>query len=297
MQQGYGQQGGYPQSGQQGYGQQGGYPQSGQQGGYSQSNQQGGYPQSGQNYQGGQQGGYPQQQGGQQGGYPNTSGGAYPQSGGAYPQSGGAYQQGNQQSGGQGPYQTYQGQYATYGQQYSAPPQNVDPNIANWFNQVDSDRSGLVSTRELVTALSTGGFQQFSTEAAENMIRMFSGNGSGQLTLNEFQHLVQYLNQMRTSFQQLDTNRSNCLDYNEVQRALTTSGYNFDPRLLPKIMANFDKNKTGSLTFDEYLDLAIFMGSARDVFRGNDYNRTGTVTLGFDQFLSAALALRFGAKN
>ncbi len=97
-QQGYPQQGGYPQPQggypPQGYPQQGGYPP--QQGGYPPQQgayppQQGGYPPQHGGYPP-QQGGYPPQQGGyppQQGGYPPQQGGYPPQQGGYPPQQGG----------------------------------------------------------------------------------------------------------------------------------------------------------------------------------------------------------------
>ncbi|KAL0477925.1 Pef1 [Acrasis kona] len=184
--------------------------------------------------------------------------------------------------------------FAVYGQRYTMAPPNVDPNIAIWFQYVDTDRSGYIDVKELTNALSHGGWVPFSVEATSAMIRMFSSNGTGQLNLIEFQHLVTYLNTMKYNFFLVDTDRSGRLDYNEICRVLQQSGYYFDQRILPKLLSKFDRQKVGSVGLDGYIEICLFMNATKEIFQAHDYQRTGNIFMNYDQFLNASLALQFG---
>ena len=179
---------------------------------------------------------------------------------------------------------------------YNTAPMNCDPSIIGWFHQVDLNRSGTICAQELVMALSYGGWNQFSLHAAQEMIRTFSSSGFNQLNLIQFQHFAMFMQQMRFNFQATDTNRNGYLDYHECIRALTLSGFTFDPNLSARIVSRFDRNKTGHITLDEYIELCLFMSTCRDVFSANDFQRTGMVHLSFDHFLNSAVALKFGMR-
>jgi len=235
-----------------------------------------------------------QQQGGQQ--FPQQGGQPYSQQqGGQYSQFGGSQQYGGGQFPQQGSGYPQQGGYANYGQRYGqAPPTNVAPNIASWFQSVDTDRSGMISAPELVNALAHGGFTGLTVDAASSMIKMFNSSGTGQLNLMEFQHLATFLNIQRNSFQQMDLNHSGSLDYNEVQRALQVGGHTFDPNLLHRIVSKYDRTRSGSLRLDGFIELVVFLGLTKEVFDAHDTQRRGAITFSFDQFLSAAVAMQFG---
>ena len=54
---------------------------------------------------------------------------------------------------------------------YGVPPQpQVDPNIAQWFQAVDTDKSGHITASELQRALVNGNWSHFSEEACRMMI-------------------------------------------------------------------------------------------------------------------------------
>lgn len=139
----------------------------------------GGYPGAGSNYPGNQQGiSYPgQMQGdypGQQGGYPGQQGSYQSQQGG-YPGAQGGYlgQQGGYsgQQGGYSGQQAHGGGYGNQGYQGSHPGHpGVNPEVQQWFNTVDSDRSGKISAKELQAALVNGQGKQFSDTACHLMI-------------------------------------------------------------------------------------------------------------------------------
>ena len=64
------------------------------------------------------------------------------------------------------------GGYPGYGAPQQGPP--VDPQVQQWFNAVDSDRSGHISASELQKALVNGNWSNFSEEACRMMIGKFN---------------------------------------------------------------------------------------------------------------------------
>ncbi len=53
---------------------------------------------------------------------------------------------------------------------YAPPQPQVNPQIAQWFNAVDQDRSGQITADELKKALVNGNWSNFSEEACRMMI-------------------------------------------------------------------------------------------------------------------------------
>merc|ERR1711988_1717332 len=104
-----------------------------------------------------------------QGGYPGGGPQGYP---GARPQ--GGYNPGQGYGGGPGPRPG-----APPGQGYGGggpPPGQVDPQVAQWFNAVDQDRSGQLTARSFRRALVNGNWSHFSEEACRMMVDMFDRN-------------------------------------------------------------------------------------------------------------------------
>ena len=243
--------------------------------------------------------GYPPQQYGyapnyQQGPYP----GAQPQYGQpAYPQQGyGQPVYGQPQYGAQPMYGApQQGVYGTPVPQQSgvygtpAPPPQI--NLRAWFDAVDQDHSGKISERELVAALSNAGMA-FSHETAGRMIRMFDRQGDGQINFQEFGQLHQFITNMTNAFRQRDRSGDGLLEGNEVRAALRDGGYMIAEPTFQLMMRKFDREKRGGLKLDDYIELSICIGTARNVFGFYDQARAGQVTFNFDTFFTAALSMR-----
>jgi peflin len=224
-----------------------------------------------------QQGGYPPQQGGyppQQGGYPPQQGGYPPQQGG-YPPQQGAYAQ--PQQGG-------------YGQMPPPPMGYQQPSaLQQWFQAVDQDHSGRISVTELQAALSASG-NQFSVGTTEKLLLMFDRDRSGEIGFNEFAQLHQFITTMQQGFRQRDRSGDGRLDGAEVRAALADSGYQLAEGTFQTMMRKFDRKRQGSLSFDDYVELSIFISTTRNVFGFYDRQRTGQITFNFDSFLAANIA-------
>ena len=96
-----------------------------------------------------------------------------------------------------------------------------------------------------------------------------------------------YLQAMRESFMFFDTDRSGTLDVNELHQALTRAGYQLSQHALYAALPKFDKQRKGSLTFDQYLDLCIYLGNVQKLFQFYDARRQGYIALTFDQLIAS----------
>merc|ERR1712083_1072951 len=169
-----------------------------------------GYPTQGGGYPGSAppaSGGYPGQAPRPTGGYPGSappsggySGSAPPRPAGGYPgsapPSSGYPGQAPRPAGGYPGSAPTPGGYPGYG----APQQpQVDPQVQQWFNAVDSDRSGQIDAKELQRALVNGNWSNFSEEACRMMIEMFDKDKKGTISIHEFGALFQYINQWKAT--------------------------------------------------------------------------------------------------
>jgi Ca2+-binding EF-hand superfamily protein len=106
--------------------------------------------------------------------------------------------------------------------------------------------------------------------------------------LNEFIAMHKYLQAMRDSFMFFDRDRSNSLDTNELLQALNRAGYNISQPALMAALPKFDKDRNGTLGFDEFLDLCIYLSNIRKLFSFYDPQNTGRITLTFDQLFACS---------
>lgn len=92
---------------------------------------------------------------------------------------------------------------------------------------------------------------------------------------------------MKESFVFYDRDRSGTLDVNELNQALTRAGYQVTPQALAAALPRFDGNRRGTLTFDEYIDLCLYLANLRNLFYFYDPHGTGRITLTFDQLVAS----------
>jgi len=229
-------------------------------------------------------GGYPGNQGGYPGpGAPPATGGypgAAPQHGGGYPGSGppqGGYAGAPPASGYSAP--------GGYGQQ----PQ-VDPSVAQWFNSVDTDRSGAISAQELQRALVNGNWSHFSEEACRMMIEMFDRKRAGTINITEFSELFKYINQWKATFEGIDRDRSGYIEFNELTQAFQQMGYRFTPTFVQNLLAKYDC-RTRRLTLDNFIVACVQIKRLTDGFRSRDRAMQGQATMQYEDFIGLAMGV------
>jgi len=274
------------QSTQQGYGQQS--TQQGQQQQYGQQqNTQQQYGQQNQQY-GSQQ----NQQYGTQQQYGSSQGQQGQQSYGQQGQQQGQY--GSQQS--QQSQQTY-GQQGQYGQNQQNQQQggnnqylqNIQYSqgdaITTAFQECDLNRNGKISADGLRRCLSKVTKFEFSSEASDAVMRMFDKDKSGFVQIDEFKAAYQYCAQLQFVFQGVDKDHSGSLNQNEVYEAVQRYGYNLSSQAFTAVYSAFDNDKSGALKFDEFIQLCLFLGNARNIFTYLDSQKRGQISLDLNSWI------------
>lgn len=183
----------------------------------------------------------------------------------------------------------YGGQPGGYGGQpggYGAPP--VDPQIAQWFNAVDQDRSGQIDAKELQKALVNGNWSNFSEEACRMMIDMYDANGSGTIDATEFGQLFSYFNQWKAIYEGEDKDKSGLIDQDEFTRALEQMGYRFSPTFVGNLLVKFDP-RGRRLTLDNFIVSSIQIKRLTDSFRNRDQQMRGQAEFSYEDFVGVAL--------
>lgn len=191
-----------------------------------------------------------------------------------------------------GPAQGY-GVYAPQGQQGPANPwvpTSGQNEVLQWFRTVDVDGSGTISVPELNQALSASG-HSFSLATSERLLHRFDSDRDGQINFPEFEALHLFIMQMKDGFEKRDRARDGRLSGNEVREALMQRGYGVSEDTFQALMRKFDRQKRGSLAFDDYVELSIFLSSVRDTFAFYDKDGSGKVVFNFDTFLLGSISV------
>ncbi|XP_063620227.1 peflin isoform X1 [Cydia splendana] len=213
----------------------------------------------------GQQG-YPNQPPGQQG-YPNQPPGQQ-----GYPN-----QPPGQLEVGHGPYPSM------------GPGGGISPQVQQWFRAVDKDQSGFITADELKAALVNAQGQTFSHTACSLMIGMFDKDRSGHINVEEFDKLYTYINQWLAVFKTYDTDQSGHIDEQELSKALNQMGFRFTPDFINFLIKRSDP-KEGKVSVDDFIVLCVQIQRFTEAFRVRDTQQNGTVTIGFEDFLTVALS-------
>ena len=121
---------------------------------------------------------------------------------------------------------------------------------------------------------------------------MFDKDGSKQIGYDEFQKLHVFVQGMTTGFKKRDVSGDGKLDGREVRSALRDSGYELEEGCFQELMRKFDEKRVGALTFEDYIDMSIFVGNVRRTFAFYDRQQTGQVTFNFNNFMTAAVTLK-----
>ncbi|KAL8574599.1 hypothetical protein ACOMHN_061599 [Nucella lapillus] len=184
-----------------------------------------------------------------------------------------------------------------YGQgqqvQSSVPPSSVDPNfLSNIFQKIDKDRSGQISAPELGQALSNGTWTPFNPETVQLMMGIFDRDGSGTINFQEFQALWKYVGDWQNCFRGYDRDNSGSIDSNELKNALTSFGYRLSDKFYNILMKKFDRQKRGTVAFDDFVQCSVVLQTLTNSFRAQDQDQDGWIRLSYEDFLTMAVSVR-----
>ncbi|XP_074656343.1 programmed cell death protein 6-like [Tubulanus polymorphus] len=169
------------------------------------------------------------------------------------------------------------------------PPPGIDPQVYQWFMTIDSNRSGHLSANELQQALTNANYSHFNPETIRLMIGMFDKNQSGQIDLNEFQALWNYIQQWKATFDRYDRDRSGTIDGNELVGAFHEMGFRVSPQFTNIVLCKFDARGTRSLTLDNFINSCVLLKSITDTFKARDPQMQGVININYEDFMSMAI--------
>ncbi|XP_037954792.1 peflin [Teleopsis dalmanni] len=196
---------------------------------------------------------------------------------------------------------SYGGGYNPYQQQGYAPPpgayppQNaqVSPQAQQWFSMVDRDRSGKINSAELQAALVNGRGENFSDNACKLMISMFDSDASGTIDIFEFEKLYNYINQWLTTFKTYDRDGSGHIDSNELTQAFSQMGFRFSQEFIDFLVKKCDPATHKEVSVDQFIVLCVQVQRFTEAFRQRDTQQNGTITIGFEDFLTVAIGCSY----
>lgn len=179
------------------------------------------------------------------------------------------------------------------------------------FDMVDKDRSGKINAAELKAALINGRGENFSDTACNLMIGMFDLDKSGTIDVMEFEKLFGYINQWLGVFKTYDRDQSGHIDEGELFQALSQMGFRFSQEFIKFLVAKCDTKTHKEVSVDQFIVLCKFLHLKNeksvltfffsfkkgvqiqrftDAFRVRDTEQNGTITIGFEDFLTIALS-------
>ncbi|TGZ68758.1 hypothetical protein CRM22_004091 [Opisthorchis felineus] len=165
----------------------------------------------------------------------------------------------------------------------------AQPNIQQIFQQVDRNRSGQIEGPELQMALQNGVGTQFNMKTIDLMICMFDRDGNGNMNMQEFAQLFNYVQQWMSCFKQYDRDGSGTISCQELHHALSSFGFRLSPQFISLMIRKFDRTRRGQIAFDDFMLACVCLQNLTSAFMVHDYNRNGYAQFSYEDFLTAAL--------
>ncbi|XP_013402793.1 programmed cell death protein 6 [Lingula anatina] len=176
-----------------------------------------------------------------------------------------------------------------FGYGATPPPPGISPDLWQWFQAVDQDRSGQITASELQSALVNGNWTPFNKETCRLMIGMFDKDRSGTIGVQEFAALWKYIQDWKSCFDGFDADRSGNIDANELNNAFRTFGYNLSPQFCQLVTRVFDRSGRGVMKFDDFIQACVMLKSLTDKFRMKDTSQQGVIRIHYEEFLEMVL--------
>nr|CAH7758717.1 unnamed protein product [Callosobruchus chinensis] len=169
-------------------------------------------------------------------------------------------------------------------------PPTISPEVQQWFQAVDKDKSGQISWEELQSALVNGRGEHFSPICCKLMIGMFDKDKTGTIGINEFQMLYTYINQWLTVFRNYDRDQSGSIEEQELSMAFQQMGFRFSEDFIKFLINRADLKNHKQISVDQFITVCVQIQRFTEAFKARDTEMKGVITLGFEEFISIALS-------
>ncbi|CAL5328808.1 hypothetical protein CsSME_00009037 [Camellia sinensis var. sinensis] len=155
--------------------------------------------------------------------------------------------------------------------------------LREWFDRVDSDKTGSITAAQLKSALAVGNLE-FPISVVQQMIRMYDFDRNGTMSFEEFIALNKFLLKVQHAFSDSERDRGYLVP-DDVYEALVKIGFSLDSPAFYTVCESFDQKKNGRFRLDDFIALCIFVQSARNMFNSFDTSKQGRVSLDLNQFI------------
>jgi len=124
------------------------------------------------------------------------------------------------------------------------------------------------------------------------MIDMFDNDKTGQIGMNEFGALFNFVTQWKAHFEAYDTSKAGTLGKPEFVQAITAMGYKFSDMFFENLLNKFSPREK-RVTMDNFIVASVQIKRLTDSFRSRDRQMVGQATLQYEDFVGLAM----GAHN
>ncbi|KAH9973114.1 hypothetical protein BGW80DRAFT_286142 [Lactifluus volemus] len=177
--------------------------------------------------------------------------------------------------------------------------QDDDSEHLVWFAAIDQDNSGRISAEELQSALMTGnGQKRFSSDTVRYLMNVFDLDGNGEIGVEEFKPLWNYVKQWREMFDSFDDNKDGIIDARELATALGYYDMHMDPSVIDMLIRKYGtshrspghkaNDSSPKIELDRFVCACVVVQQLCQL-----YDRCGAIQAGVsrDEFLLAVLRL------
>jgi Ca2+-binding EF-hand superfamily protein len=148
-----------------------------------------------------------------------------------------------------------------------------------WFQAVDKDKSGTISTQEL-QLLAFGG-KALGMETAKKLIAVFDRDKNQSIDFNEYAVLHKFLTKMQNAFFSADKDRNGSLDAQEIHTAVQSAGFSLQLSALQAFYRKYTVGKTG-MDFVSFISMITTIALVRSRFEWLGPDAAGRVAFTFD---------------
>ncbi|GMP37284.1 hypothetical protein CsSME_00009037 [Camellia sinensis var. sinensis] len=149
--------------------------------------------------------------------------------------------------------------------------------LREWFDRVDSDKTGSITAAQLKSALAVGNLE-FPISVVQQMIRMYDFDRNGTMSFEEFIALNKFLLKVQHAFSDSERDRGYLVP-DDVYEALVKIGFSLDSPAFYTVCESFDQKKNGRFRLDDFIALCIFVQSARNMFNSFDTSKQGRLPI------------------
>lgn len=162
---------------------------------------------------------------------------------------------------------------------------NVNPEVQQFFQAVDVDRSGKINANELQAALVNGQGKNFSDSVCVLLVKAFGKEEKGSISIREFQFLYDFVNNWISTFRSYDRDDSGYIEEAEFSAALQQMGYRFSPQFYQSLLGTTQSR----ITVDEFIEHCMKIQRFTELFRARDVEQKGIITIGYEDFCNLCL--------